>query len=95
MHVIGHPADDERLAILMRQDAAEVAVQLLTQDLVTQKGTTVFGREDGMNQDLGEGLRHAVSVQATGVRCPGARGSGATCELVQPSDGLLPVRSPA
>ncbi len=60
--MILHPADDERLAIEIREDAAEVAVEFITQRLVFQKWPPFLGREDQVQKDLCERLRHGVSV---------------------------------
>jgi hypothetical protein len=49
MNVIIHAADDEGLAIVMREDAAEVTVQFIAQGFVAEKRAAVFGRENGVN----------------------------------------------
>ena len=56
--MIFHTADAERLAIVIRQDAAEVTVQFFAQRFIAEKRAAVFGGENGVNHNLGEGLRH-------------------------------------
>ena len=58
MYMILHAANDEGLAILVRQNAAEVTVQFFPQRFVANKRAAVFGRENDVNQDFGEGLGH-------------------------------------
>jgi hypothetical protein len=59
MHVIFHTADDNRLAFEIRQDAAKIFVQFVTQRFVAQKRPTIFGGEHSVNEDFPERLRHA------------------------------------
>ena len=54
MNVILHAADDQRLVILIGQDAAEVTVQFLAERFVMKKEATILSRENRMNQNLGE-----------------------------------------
>ena len=58
MNVVFNAANDERLAIVLGQNAAEVAVQFFAQGFVAEKRTAILGRENGVNQNLGEGLGH-------------------------------------
>ena len=62
MYMILHAADDERLATEVREDAAEVAVEFLAEQLVTKERAAILGREDRVQEDLCERLRHGVSV---------------------------------
>ena len=62
MNVIFHSANGDGLAIVIRQDAAHVAVQFIAQGFAAENRATVFGREYGVNQNLGEGLQHDVMV---------------------------------
>jgi hypothetical protein len=62
MNMVFHTADDDRLAILVRQDAAEVTVQFIAQWFVTEQWAAVFGLEDGVNQNLGERLGHETMM---------------------------------
>ena len=64
--MVGHAADDEGLAIVFRQDASEVTVQLVAERFVAEERTAVFGGEDGVNQNLGEGLRHGAVMPKAG-----------------------------
>jgi hypothetical protein len=50
--MIFHAADDDGLAIVVRQYAAEIAVQFFAQRFVAQKWATVFGRKHRMHQNL-------------------------------------------
>jgi hypothetical protein len=54
MNMVCNAADDEGLAVVIRQDAAKVAVQFLSQRPVAEKRAAVFRREDGMHQNFGE-----------------------------------------
>ena len=60
--MILHAADDEGLAIEMREDAAEVAVEFLAERFVAEERAAIFGREDHVQEDLCERLRHGLSV---------------------------------
>jgi len=51
---------------VIRQDAAQIAVQFFAQRFVAKKWATIFGRENGVNQNLGEGLRHGVMLREGG-----------------------------
>lgn len=62
MHVVLDTPDDDGLAVEIRENAAEVAVEFVPQQLVAQERPTIFGGEDGMDQDLGEGLGHAETM---------------------------------
>ena len=66
VNMVFHAADDERLAIVIRQDAAQITVQFLAKRFVAQKWTTVLGRKNGVNQNLGEGLRHGLMLRECG-----------------------------
>jgi hypothetical protein len=43
MNVVFHAADDDRLAIVVRQNAAKIAMQFFTNGRVAKKGTPFFG----------------------------------------------------
>ena len=62
MHMILDPADDEGLAFEIREDAAEVTMEFLAQRRVFQKWPPFLGREDQVQKDLCERLRHGGSV---------------------------------
>jgi hypothetical protein len=47
---------------MVRQNAAEVTVQLFPQRFIAKKRTPVFGGENGVNQDFGEGLGHDAII---------------------------------
>jgi hypothetical protein len=64
MNVIFNAANDEGLAIVFGQNAAKVAVQFFAQGFVAEKWTAIFGRENGVNQNLGEGLSHDAMMAA-------------------------------
>ncbi len=54
MNMVSNATDDKRLAVVIRQDAAKVAVQFLAQWLVAEEGTAVFCRENGMHRNFCE-----------------------------------------
>ncbi len=56
------PTNNQRLAMVVGQNASQIAVQFLAQELVTQKGPTLFGGENRVDQNLGEGLWHARTM---------------------------------
>jgi hypothetical protein len=58
-------ANDEGLAIVTGENAAEVAVQFFTERFVAQKWPAFLGRENRMHQNFGKGLWHgAMMVQS-------------------------------
>jgi hypothetical protein len=63
MNVVFHAAHNDRLAIEIGKNAAEVTVQFLAQRPVAQKWSPVFGGENGVNQNLCERLRHGVRMR--------------------------------
>ena len=66
--MIFHLADDDRLAGVLRQDAANIMMQFVAENFIAQIRSAVFGREDGMNQNLGEGLGHNAIMPKVGGR---------------------------
>lgn len=50
--MVCHAADNNRLAIMLGKDAAEVMVQFIAECFVAEEGATIFGRENGVNQNL-------------------------------------------
>ncbi len=56
--MVFHAANDDGLAIVVGQTAAEIAVQFLAQSFVAQKWPAVFRRENRVDDDFGERLRH-------------------------------------
>jgi hypothetical protein len=56
--MIFRAADDEGLAVVMGENPAKVAMQFLAERFIAQQWPAVFGRENCMHQNLGEGLRH-------------------------------------
>lgn len=65
MHMILDAADDKRLAIEMRDDTAEVTIDPLAQHLVLKKRSALFGREDYVQKNFCERLRHNVRVRVS------------------------------
>ena len=65
MHVILHAADNDGLAFKTGQDTAEAAVQFVAQRFVAQKRSPVFGGEDRVHENFGEGLRHDGMMRET------------------------------
>src|SRR5213592_149641 len=58
MHMIHHAANENGRAIELFGDAAEVRVQRVTRGFVAQERTAVFGGENQMNVNGGQGLWH-------------------------------------
>jgi hypothetical protein len=58
MHMILYTADDEGLAIEIREDAAKVAVEFVAERFVPHEWPPFLGREDRVQKDLCERLRH-------------------------------------
>jgi hypothetical protein len=52
MHMVLNPTNNNWLAIEVGQNAAKVTMQFMAERFVTQKGSPVFGGENGMNQDF-------------------------------------------
>ena len=46
MHMILHAADDERLAVEVPEDAAEIAVEFVAEGFVPEEWPPFLGRED-------------------------------------------------
>jgi len=61
--MIFYATDDERLAIVIGQDAAEVMVQFFAQRLIAEIWAAVFGRESGVKQNLCERLWHGTKMR--------------------------------
>jgi len=67
VNMIFHPGNDKWLAVVLRQDAANILMQFSPENLVAQIRPAVFGRENGVHQNLGERLGHdAMMLQADG-----------------------------
>ena len=58
MHMVLDAAYDDGLAVEVGKNAAEVALEFVAERGVAQERAAVFGGKDGMNEDLGQGLRH-------------------------------------
>jgi hypothetical protein len=69
MHVVLDAAHNDGLAVEVAEDAAQVAVQLLAQGSVAQGWSALFGGKDGVNDDLGQRLRHAVRMSGRSRGC--------------------------
>jgi len=67
MHMVGDPANDDRLAIQSGENAAEVTVEFIAQVATTQEWSSIFGREHRMHEDLGERLRHDCTMRTAGL----------------------------
>lgn len=68
MDVIFDAADDDRWTIEPGQDAAEVTVEFVAEGFVTEEGAAVFGGEDGVDEDFGEGLGHGRRMRGGAFR---------------------------
>ena len=62
MHVVFDAADDDWLGTAVGEDAAEVSVRLSAQVAIMEEGVAVFGGEDHVDQDFGEGLGHGRTI---------------------------------
>jgi hypothetical protein len=60
MRMIFHATHDDGLAIEIGQNAAEVTMQFLAQCPVAKKWATVFGGENGVNQNFCQRLRRGI-----------------------------------
>ena len=58
MHMIGNPTNAEGRTSKSFGNTSQKAVHLVTHDLVLKISATFFRREDNVNQQLGERLRH-------------------------------------
>ena len=65
--MVFHTADDQWLAVVICQDTAQLTVQFFAQRFVAKKWAAIFGRENGVNQNPGEGLRHGVMLRECGT----------------------------
>ena len=65
--MIFHAADNDGLAFEVGQDAAEVAVQFITQRFVAEEWPPVFGGEDRVYKNFGERLRHVGMMRDAAV----------------------------
>ena len=65
--MIFHAANDDWLAFEIGEDAAEVAVQFITQGFVADQGPAVFGGKDRMHEDFGERLRHGGMMRESAI----------------------------
>jgi len=60
--VVRYTADRQGVAIQVFEDAAQIGVHFFAYGGVFQKGKPIFGREDRVEQDFCEGLRHCPTV---------------------------------
>jgi len=58
MRVIFDAAHDNGLAVKVRKDPTEVAMESLPQGGVAEERAAIFGGEDRVNEDFGERLWH-------------------------------------
>ena len=68
MHVILHAAYDERLAVEVPEDAAEVAVEFLAEGFVPEEWPLFLGREARVQKNLCERLRHVGRMNIRAAR---------------------------
>ena len=66
--MVFHATHDDGLAFEIGQYATEVTVQFVAQWFVAEEGSPVFGGEDRMEENFGEGLRHDGMMRETGRR---------------------------
>ena len=66
VNVIRHAADDERRAVESRGDAAEVAVEFVSQRFFGEKGKTILRGPHRVYEDVREGLGHGVKRRGKG-----------------------------
>lgn len=62
MDVVFHAANDDRLAIEGSGDATQVVMKFVTKWEVVQVGSAVFGGEDDVDENFGEGLGYGWGV---------------------------------
>ena len=62
MHMVRHTADDDGLAIEVFEDAAEVAMQFISERFVVEERTAFFGCEHGVKENFGARLRHTAPL---------------------------------
>ena len=60
MNMISDRICRKRRRIVIFQNADDVGVKLGT-DFIAQPGSSLFRAEDEMNQNVGQGLRHAIT----------------------------------
>jgi hypothetical protein len=58
VNMVAYAADNYGLAAQMINNSSKIAVNLLPKRLIPQERSSVLSREDGMNEDFGQGLRH-------------------------------------
>jgi hypothetical protein len=56
MNMIFHTADSDRRAVEFPSDSCQIAMHLVTQRWIGQERAALFGREDEVDQNVGEGL---------------------------------------
>jgi hypothetical protein len=59
MHMIFDSAYNDRLTVLIGKDAANIFVQLRSEGEIAEEWPSLLGREDRMDKDLCQGLRHS------------------------------------
>ena len=57
VNVVSYRSGTQERAFAIGDDPADVGVQFVT-DQILQKGFAILGREDGVNQNLRDRLRH-------------------------------------
>ena len=62
MNVVFHAGDEDRRAIELFGDAAEIRVECITRGFVAQERPAVFGGEDEVNVNGGKGLWHVARM---------------------------------
>ena len=95
--MIGDAANDDGLAIVVRKNAAQVAMEILAQGRFAEQWPAFLRREDRVNEDFGEGLWHGVRNHRNDSRHePMNRGALARQRLGlrQPSGAFDGVRGP-
>ena len=63
MDMISHSSDLKRGAVQGFQSCGQISVCLRSDFRGLQKGTSIFGGEDYVDQDQGEGLSHVLDTQ--------------------------------
>jgi hypothetical protein len=63
MDMIRHSSDLKRSAVQSWQSAGQISVCLGSDFRRLQKWTSIFGRENKVDQDQGEGLSHITNTQ--------------------------------
>jgi len=63
VHMVGDSTYNQGLATQMIKNAAKIAVELSPELILSEEWPSLFRREDGVDEDFGQGLRHRTSMR--------------------------------